>query len=145
MTKSTEQRITGQCLCGAVTFQGTLVRDRGIGACHCGQCRRWGGGGPYMAVRFEGGVEVTSGESLTWFASSTDGERGFCNRCGSSLFWRSPGEPRDWAVCVGALPDDHGQEIFEHIWVDDQPGWYGFTDTTPRRTAAQCLGLEEQQ
>ncbi|MBY8977374.1 GFA family protein [Rhodobacteraceae bacterium NNCM2] len=132
----------GQCLCGAVRFSGELM-ERGIGACHCGQCRRWGGGGPFMAVRFKDGVTVDQGEALTWFASSKDGERGFCNRCGTSLFWRAPGEETDWAINVSSLPEDHGQEIFEHIWVDDQPGWYAFSDDKPRKTAAQCLGLEE--
>ncbi len=134
--------ITGQCLCGAVAFEGTPPEGPSIRPCHCGQCRRWGGGGPFMAFHFADGVTVTRGEALTWFASSKEGERGFCARCGSSLFWRRPGEPRDWAVNVSALPEDHGQQISEHIWVDDQPAWYGFTDERPRRTAAQCLGEE---
>ena len=131
----------GQCLCGAVQFTGTPVAHRGVSVCHCGQCRRWGGGGPVMAVRFAGGVDVTAGDTLTWFASSADGERGFCARCGSSLFWRVSGEPRDWATNVAALPEDHGQQIFEHIWIDDKPDLYDFTDDAPRKTAAQCLGL----
>ncbi|MEM7236409.1 MAG: GFA family protein [Pseudomonadota bacterium] len=134
--------VQGQCLCGSVRFSGTLT-DRGIGVCHCGQCRRWGGGAPFMAVRFADGVTVAEGNTLTWFNSSDAGERGFCNRCGTSLFWRSPSEDRDWAVNVSSLPEDHGQQIFEHIWVDDQPGWYTFADDKPRRTAAQALGLAE--
>lgn len=130
---------TGRCICGAVEFTGRPVASRGIGACHCGQCRRWAGGGPFMAIRFENGVTVEKGEALRWFKSSDYGERGFCSTCGSSLFWRAAGEPTDWAINVSTLDDGHGQKIFEHIWVDFQPDWYGFTDDAPRKTEAQCL------
>jgi hypothetical protein len=96
-----------------------------------------------MSVHFTDGVSVTAGDTLTWFVSSSTGERGFCARCGSSLFWRDPGEPRDWAINVAALPEGHGEEIFEHIWIDDKPGFYDFADDAPRKTAAQCLGQED--
>ena len=135
--------LTGQCLCGDVRFHGALVEDRGVGACHCGQCRRWGGGGPFMAVRMQGGVTFDADGTLRWFASSEHGERGFCATCGSSLFWRSPGAGNDVAINVSALPEDHGKRIHEHIWVDDQPDWYAFADDTPRKTAAQAMGLED--
>ena len=39
---------TGQCLCGAVTF--TADVGDGVLACHCTQCQRWTGGGPYLCV-----------------------------------------------------------------------------------------------
>ena len=129
----------GQCLCGAVRFHGVLS-PRGVGACHCGQCRRWGGGGPFMAARFDDGVTFDADETLTWFASSEYGERGFCSRCGSSLFWRAPGAGNDVAINASALPEGAGQHLFEHIWVDDQPDWYAFADDCPRRTAADVLG-----
>ena len=133
----------GQCLCGAVTFSGTLAAGVGVTPCHCGQCRRWAGGGPFMPVHFADGVTVETGETLAWFKSSEIGERGFCSRCGTSLFWRKPGEPSDWAINVSALPEDHGLQIARHIWVDDQPDWYAFADSAPRMTAAQCQGEAE--
>ncbi|QNP60419.1 hypothetical protein H9L24_06065 [Paenacidovorax monticola] len=37
----------GHCLCGAVGFARADAKE--IGACHCGYCRRWGGG-PLLAV-----------------------------------------------------------------------------------------------
>ncbi len=134
-------QITGLCLCGAVQFTGTPVEGRGIHVCHCGQCRRWASG-PFMAIRFSSGVTLTKDDGLDWYASSDRGERGFCRHCGSTLFWREPGEARDWAVSVGTLAEGHGQEIVEHIWIDDKPDFYDFADDAPRKTAAQCLGEE---
>jgi hypothetical protein len=126
---------TGACLCGAVRFSGDPVPGRGIGVCHCGMCRI-SGGGPMMAIRFTGGVAVQAGEALVWYRSSPDGERGFCSRCGSSLFWRATGLPperaTDWAVNVNTLGDGHGLVIREHIHTADKPDFYDFTDAAPR-------------
>ncbi len=131
--------MTGQCLCGAVQFTGTPCPDDGISVCHCGQCRRWASG-PYMSARMADGVTLTKDDGLAWYASSDIGERGFCRHCGSALFWREPGEARDWAVSVGTLAEGHGQAIVEHIWIDDKPDFYDFADDAPRKTAAQRLG-----
>ena len=132
----------GQCLCGAVQFSGTPDTDRGISVCHCGQCRRWASG-PFWAVRMDGEITLTKDDRLVWHRSSDHGERGFCGLCGSSLFWRKPGAGLDCAVSAGALAEGHGLAIGAHIWVDDQPGFYDFADDAPRKTAAQCLGVEE--
>lgn len=133
--------LTGQCLCGSVRFHGTLKTGRGVGLCHCGQCRRWASG-PFMAIRFEEGVTFDADASLKWFQSSAHGERGFCSECGSSLFWREPGSS-EMAISVSTLDDGHGIEIMEHIWVDDKPDWYEFADATPRLTAAQAMAGAE--
>ena len=136
--QSNDETLHGQCLCGSVRFHGILQTGRGVGLCHCGQCRRWASG-PFMAIRFERGVTFDADASLKWFKSSDYGERGFCSDCGSSLFWRVTGGGKDMAISVSTLPDDHGIEIMEHIWVDDQPHWYAFADDTPRLTAAQAI------
>ncbi len=132
--------MTGQCLCGAVRFTAQDVPHQ-IGVCHCGQCRRWASG-PYFAVR-AGSVTFEGEDNLGRYRSSDWAERGFCNRCGSSLFWREKEAERDWAVSVGALDatndGGHGQRITEHIWIDDKPDFYDFADDAPRLTAAQAM------
>jgi len=130
--------VKGRCLCGAVQFTGTPVPGRGISVCHCGQCRRWAGG-PFFAVRMQGGITLTQEVGLIWFRSSDHGERGFCDRCGSSLFWRKPGSGLDVAVSVGALVDGHREQIASHIWIEDKPDFYDFADDAPRLTAEQAM------
>jgi hypothetical protein len=129
----------GRCLCGGVRFEVEPVTYRGIQVCHCGQCRRWGAG-PYMAVTAGGETRIVEGDTLAWYRSSTHGERGFCTRCGSVLFWRQPGAATGWEVSVNALDAEHDLDIEEHIWIEDKPGWYDFADDAPRRTAADILG-----
>jgi len=38
----------GSCLCGAIRITAKNINNN-VGACHCGMCRKWGGG-PLMAV-----------------------------------------------------------------------------------------------
>ena len=123
----------GGCLCGAVRFRGEGAA-RGAYLCHCRECRRWCAG-PLMIALFRDGVSVAADGGLGWYASSDHGERGFCARCGSTLFWRRPGEARAWAVSVNALDTDPGLGVAGHFWVGEQPGWYAFADDAPRHAA----------
>jgi len=134
----TSNSVEGSCLCGAVKFTGT-PSPKGTGVCHCKMCRVQSSG-PFFAVRMVGGVALTESRGLKWYDASDIGERGFCEECGSTLFWRSKScAPGQWAVSAGTLPDDAIASIFEHIWSDDKPQYYDFADNAPRRTASDCL------
>lgn len=133
--------VIGQCLCGAVQFTGTPAGGGQVSVCHCGQCRRWNSG-PLMSLDMQGGVALTKSDGLAWYKSSDRGERGFCRHCGSNLFWREPGAAGDWGVSAGALDDPSGLTIARHIWVDDKPDFYDFSDDAPRLTAAQAEARE---
>jgi hypothetical protein len=134
--------VKGHCLCGAVQFSGEAIAGHGVEVCHCRHCRRWGGG-PFMSVRLTGGVALSKAADLVWYASSDWAERGFCGRCGTSLFWRLKGEPSNWVVNLHSLGDDHGAGINEHIWFDQKPAFYDFSDTTPRLTEAEFMARNQ--
>ena len=75
---------TGQCLCGGVRFEisGPL---RAIIACHCSQCRRSSGHFVAATSAPTANIAFRANETLAWFRSSTEAERGFCSRCVISL------------------------------------------------------------
>lgn len=123
---------TGQCLCGAVRFE--IAPTKEVHICHCKMCRRWGNGLPLAGVNTK--VTLQQSDLLRWWKSSPWGERGFCGQCGSSLFWRSS-NIEQWGVAVGALDDDSELQICGHIFVDDKPRFYDFTDDTPRQTGVE--------
>ena len=85
----TEQFRTGGCQCGAIRFRirGELGR---ASICHCRMCQKAFGGffGPLIGTK-EGSVEWTRGEP-TYFQSSVNIDRGFCQRCGTPLTYRTP-------------------------------------------------------
>ena len=125
----------GGCLCGGVRFavRGAL---RHVLACHCSQCRRWTGG-YVMATRATAAeVDFVASDTLAWYRSSGDAERGFCARCGSSLFWRRmTGDQKHLGIMAGALDPPTGVRLARHIFVADKSDFYDIADGLPEHAA----------
>ena len=93
-----------------------------------------------MAVRMEGGVTFDAEEALVWFRSSDQGERGFCSRCGTSLFWRLAEDPAAMTVVSAeALDDAEDLTLERHIYIDAKPARYDFVGDQPRITEAELM------
>ena len=131
---------TGQCLCGAVTFKAD-VSGR-VQACHCVQCQRWTGGGPYYAVEVEH-LEMSGAERLRAYHASAWGERAVCATCGSTLYWKMQGKPPR-TLAAGLLDDQTGLRVTEEIFVDYRPDWLpAFKDAAQSTEAQELAKLEE--
>lgn len=124
---------TGACLCGSVTYTATV--KTGAGACHCGMCRGWSSG-PFMAAHATGKVQFSGSEHITRYASSEWAERGFCNRCGSNLFYHllpRPGLPDGEYILSAGTVVEQQQLVFDNeVYYEQAPGWYAFTDEEKR-------------
>ena len=85
----TDVRLTGGCQCGAVRYALHAQPARPC-ICHCRMCQKAVGNvfGSFAGVPTEK-FELTRGE-ITWWVSSSAGERGFCRNCGTPLAWRNP-------------------------------------------------------
>jgi hypothetical protein len=125
----------GGCLCGAVRFTAAMV-ETDHETCHCGMCRRWAGG-PLFATNVEG-VSFEGDESLKVYDSSGWASRGFCSRCGSSLFYYL--KPADrYIMCVGAFDDPSPFRLVGEIYIDHKPPGYDFAGDLPKQTEAEFL------
>jgi hypothetical protein len=82
-------RLTGGCQCGAVRYAVHSQPARPA-LCHCRMCQKASGNvfGSFAGVD-SADFQVTRGE-ITWWVSSSGGERGFCRNCGTPLAWRNP-------------------------------------------------------
>jgi hypothetical protein len=114
----------GGCLCGSVRFavRGPL---REMLVCHCVECRRWAGRAWAATAAKLADLEIAEPSALTWLPSPRSehgAERGFCGRCGSSLFWRIPGSDRV-SLAAGTLDDASGLHVAAHIWVEQSAEW----------------------
>jgi len=121
---------TGRCECGAVSFEVTRLRAS-VTQCHCGQCRRTSGHVWASAMAPAGGLKFRKDEGLTWFASSDIAKRGFCNRCGSSLFYKMHSED-EIAIAAGCIDDTEGMHTGKHIFVKDKGAYYDIADGAPQ-------------
>lgn len=124
----------GHCLCGAVRI--TAPDTREVGACHCGFCRRWGGG-PSLNAHCGPDVQFEGSEHISVFASSQWAERAFCGTCGTHLYYKllPTGE---YFVPAGVF-DAADFELTAQIYVDNKPDYYAFANVTPMLTEAQVL------
>lgn len=128
--------VSGECLCGAVTFVGE--GDAHLHVCHCADCRRWTGG-PMMAVAFDRGIDIQTGDAVNWYASSEWAERGSCRVCGTALFYRLVHTPHIVATVGSLRPPLPTLEIREHIFADAKPDYYEFSGDAPRLTGAEVF------
>jgi hypothetical protein len=122
----------GGCLCGGVRYEveGPL---RDVVACHCSQCRRSSGHFVAATGTAADKVTFTRSETLSWYASSDRAERGFCGRCGSSLFWRPTGSEHPWlGIMAGTLDAPTHLKLVQHIFVADKSDYYAITDGAPQ-------------
>jgi hypothetical protein len=124
----------GHCLCGAVRFSCPDAKE--IGACHCGFCRRWGGG-PLLAVHCGPVVEFEGADNIATYASSDWAERAFCRQCGSHLYYKLliSGE---YFVPAGTFDTD-AFEMTTQIYIDRKPRYYDFANETTTMTEQQVI------
>lgn len=107
---------TGHCLCGGVRYElrGPL---RDVIICHCSRCRRTHGHvGAYTSVP-EPSLTLVADGTLRWYVAD-ERERGFCGRCGASLFWRVTGADRV-SIAAGTLDQPTGLRTIRHIYTED--------------------------
>jgi hypothetical protein len=131
--------MTGRCLCGAVTFEADDV-DTAVHACHCTMCRRWSGG-PGLAAGV-GRVRFGGTEHIGRFDSSAWAERGFCTRCGTSLFYHLKARDQ-YILWLGTFDDLSPFRLTGEIYVDEKPDCYALAGSHPRLTGAEFLASLE--
>ena len=131
---------TGRCLCGAITYSAQDVTTD-IHSCHCGMCRRWNGGPSFAAsvaqVVFEGEAHLTRYDSSAW------AERGFCNRCGTNLFYRLK-EADHYIVSIGTFDDQTPFNLAAEIYIEEKPAMYNLAGDHPRLTGEEFLASIQQ-
>lgn len=122
--------LSGGCDCGAVRFEITQARPT-VTVCHCSQCRRTSGH-LWASTRVpRDKLCIVREDGLTWYRSSDFAQRGFCNRCGSSLFYQIDGKDAT-GVAAGALDGPTGLTTGKHIFVQDKGDYYEIADSAPQ-------------
>lgn len=110
--------VQGGCLCGAVRFT-ARVHKREVRPCACQQCQRQNGG-PWF--------DVPSSADIDWqglptvYRSSDHATRGFCKRCGSTLYWQQDGE--EPALSHGAMDEPDGWRLLALEYPEELPDAY---------------------
>lgn len=132
--------INGQCMCGAVTVTATPVHAS-IGACHCDMCRRWTSS---MLMTFQAAPGFVVDGPVKSYTSSDWAERGFCETCGSAIWYRitAPGPMQNQTqMAAGLFENATGADLKLELFIDKKPSGYAFTGDRKQVTEAQMQAM----
>lgn len=123
------ERLDCACLCGACAF-GLPGPAGAITACHCRQCRKLSGHYSASFDADEGSLDWRRRDTLAEYRTPGGGRRGFCSRCGSSLWFRSAAG--EFSVEAGAVLGPTGGRLTDHIFVASKGDYYLIDDGLPQ-------------
>jgi len=132
---------TGGCLCGAVKFKidGPL---RDVVNCHCTMCQKLHGGFGGHAKAKKKDITFLSETGLKWYRTSAIAQRGFCEECGSSLFWQ-PDAQDATGILAGALDCPTNLKTIGHIFTAEKADFYEITDDLPQFEKSSDGGFKD--
>jgi hypothetical protein len=126
----------GYCLCKKVRIS-IQPEKKVFDACHCGMCRRWGGG---PALTVEGGktIQFQGEEFISRYRSSAWAERGFCKNCGTHLFYHLK-DANFYNFSLGIFDNASHFQFKVQIYIDSKPSNYAFANKTEEMTEAEVI------
>lgn len=130
-----ETDMDGQCLCGSITVK--TPDKKSVDACHCGMCRRWGGG-PALGISCDSEVQIDGFDKLKVYQSSEWAERAFCGECGTHIFYKLL-PTNQYFVPAGLFQNGIEFEFTEQIFIDKKPSYYEFANQTLNMTEAEVF------
>ena len=130
------ERITGRCLCGAVTY--TAEAEPVVQAvCHCTDCQRQTGN-PYSVLvgvpREAFDVQGDTLRTFTTIGEDHGGEtkRSFCSACGSPVFSVAAVAPDLMFIKAGTLDDASWVTPAVEAWTSSAQPWTPSFEGTAR-------------
>ena len=131
---------TGGCQCGAVRFAADAAPDRAC-ICHCRMCQK-ATGQPFQAfTTFKAKDFRWTRGSPTLFTSSSWVDRGFCNKCGTPLTYRS--DDQEIHVSTGALDHPNAAPPTIAYGVESEIPWCVTLTTLPRQRTEDVVSAED--
>jgi hypothetical protein len=120
----------GSCLCGEIEFVVSLP-SKWCAHCHCSMCRKAHGAGYVTWIGFEQQqVVFTNGEDqVGWYQSSSGAERGFCRKCGSTMFFRSQQWAGELHIAVACLNGKLDRQPQANVFFDKHVDWMPIDDS----------------
>ena len=110
------------CLCGGVQLKikGFL---RHVLNCHCIQCMKTHGNYATYTNALEKNIRFVKKRTLKWFRSSKKAKRGFCNKCGASIFFKRLGS-ENISIAAGMFKNPTKLKTKMNIFVKGKLDYY---------------------
>ena len=120
----------GSCLCGGVKFK-TKGYHRQVSNCHCIQCMKTHGNfAAYTALK-DLNIKFLSKRTLKWFKSSKKAQRGFCKKCGASIFFKM-NKSDNISISAGIFDKSLKLKTFRNIFTKNKLKYYSLDKNIPK-------------
>ena len=121
MTKKINSKIA-KCLCGGIKIKvkGKLAD---VINCHCSQCRKTHGNYAAYTHCLDENVTFISKKTLKWYQSSSIAKRGFCSRCGASMFYKLL-KSKELDIAAGMFSNPSTMKTVSNIFTKDKLDYY---------------------
>ena len=122
--------LKASCLCGGIKLK-TKGYHRNIQNCHCVQSLKTHGN--YAAYTYveEKNIKFLKKRTLKWFKSSKRAKRGFCNKCGASIFFKVD-KSDNVSISAGMFDGKTKLKTFRNIFVGSKSDFYQINDKLPK-------------
>jgi len=122
--------LNASCLCKGIvmTIKGEF---RPVVNCHCIQCTKTHGNYAAYTSVLEENITYKSKSTLKWFSSSIKAKRGFCKKCGASVFFKRLGS-RAISISAGLFKNPTKLETTSHIYTHNKRDYYNISDNLPK-------------
>ena len=125
-----KKTLTASCLCKGVKIK-TNGKHRNVSNCHCIQCRKTHGiYGAYSNVK-DKDIKFLNKKTLRWFKSSKNAKRGFCNKCGASIFFKFKNTD-NISIAAGMFDKPTKLKTIRNIFIGSKSDFYKITDGLPK-------------
>lgn len=130
--------LQGYCLCGEVRVTIPELSEE-ITVCHCHMCQKFFSG-PFLSLAgvLPKDVEINGEEQIQRYLSSEWAERGFCKKCGSSLFYHSLADD-EYYFPAGLFAEIDQAKLTTEIFYDQKPAFFHFKESTEKLTEEAFL------
>ena len=122
--------LTASCLCGGIKLK-TQGYHRNVQNCHCIQCMKTHGHHAAYTNVEERNVKFLKKRTLKWFKSSKRAKRGFCNKCGASLFFKIIGT-KTISIAAGMFNRPTRLKTTMNIFVQGKADYYKLDSRMPK-------------
>ena len=116
-----ENKLTGHCYCGAVTFEIDGTSDW-VGHCHCESCRRHSGSVMTTFAGFRPEQVKFTGDAPARYTTG-DVTRSFCGRCGSPVAYEVKTRPKEIHLQLGLFDDLEALRPTNHSFIEEKVSW----------------------
>ena len=122
--------LKANCLCGGVKLK-TCGNHRDVQNCHCIQCMKTHGHYAAYTNVEEENIKFIKKNTLRWFRSSKRAKRGFCNKCGASIFFKVIGT-KNISIAAGMFNKPTKLKTIMNIFTKKKLSYYKLDLSIPK-------------